>query len=587
MPDEVKPDMAIDPVTAEVVRHALAAIPDQLDVNIMRTAYSPLIYEYKDYAVGIVDAEGRLISQCKGGIPLFVTNTLGTAVRDGLEVYGRQGIAPGDVIVTNYVESQGQHLNNVVMYTPVHDADDRLFGFVAIVVHWVDIGGATQGSISNQNTTIFQEGLHLRTIKLVAKGERIEEVFRIIEHNTRTPEMLFGDIDAQIAGCIMGREMLAGVLARYGVATVNAAIARMWDRSEAIARQAVLDIPDGEYSAESFIDGDGVDKDRKIRVAVTVRVSGEEMIVDLSNVEDELRGPLNSGFSGGAETAARIAFAYLAVPGEPANEGVFKPLNVICPKGKFLNARPGAPMGFYSGPLPTVIDTIMKALAPACPGRVAAGHYADFSLFRIYGTHPETGRIFDAFASGWGGWGALDGMDGPGPFKTMSHGDVFEIPAELHEALYPVRVESYAMRVDSGGAGAFRGGMGLVKRYSVTAPCKCFVSLDRVTTPPWGIAGGRAGASGEVVLHRPGQAPRSMIKEWGIDLVPGDYVEVKTGGGGGYGDPRTRDVQRVAEDVLRGYVSRDSARDIYGVALDAHGAVMAAETQTLRAAVKN
>ena len=239
MPDELKRDVMIDPVTAEVVRHALAAIPDQLDVNIMRTAYSPLIYEYKDYAVGIVDADGRLISQCKGGIPLFVTNTLGTAVRDGLAVYGREAIAPGDVIVTNYVESQGQHLNNVVMYTPVHDADGVLLGFVAIVVHWVDIGGATQGSISNQNTTIFQEGLHLRTIKLIAKGERVEEIFRIIEHNTRTPEMLFGDIDAQIAGCMMGREMLAGVLTRYGVATVNAAIARMWDRSVAIARQAV------------------------------------------------------------------------------------------------------------------------------------------------------------------------------------------------------------------------------------------------------------------------------------------------------------------------------------------------------------
>jgi N-methylhydantoinase B len=575
----------IDPVTAEVVRHALTAIPDQLDVNITRTAYSPLIYEYKDYAVGIVDAEGRLVSQCRGGIPLFITNTLGTAVRDGLKIYGRDGIKPGDAIVTNYAESQGQHLNNVVLYTPVHDDAGELFGFIAIVVHWVDIGGSTQGSISNSSTEIFQEGLQLHTIKLISEGERVEEVFRIIEHNTRTPEMLFGDIQAQIAGCMLGREMLAGVLSRYGTETVTKAIQRMWERSETMARRAVEELPDGTYSAESFIDGDGVDQDRKIRVAIEVRVQGDTLTVDMSGVEDQLRGPLNSGFSGGAETAARIAFAYLSVPGEPVNEGVFRPLTVICPKGKFLNARRGAPMGRYSGPLPTVIDTIIKALSPACPDRVAAGHYADFSLFRIYGTHPETGSLFNAFASGWGGWGALAGMDGPGPFKTMAHGDVFEIPAELHEALYPVRVDSYAVRMDSGGAGEYRGGMGLVKRYSVTSPCNSFVSLDRVTTAAWGIEGGKDGGTGKVILHRPGKPPRSLVKEWEFKLVPGDYVEVMTGGGGGYGDPSARNPQRVAEDVLRGYVSSEAAQSVYGVALDEDGKVDSTATEKLRKAL--
>ncbi len=523
-----------------------------------------------------------MVSQCRGAIPLFVTNSLGTAVLDGYEIYGQDGIGPGDVVVTNHVGSQGQHLNNVVMYTPIHNDEGELFGFMAIVVHWVDIGGSAPGSISNRTTEIYQEGLHLRSIKLIKAGEPQEDVYRIIKHNSRMPEMLLGDIEAQLAGCQMGLGLLKELLARYGSETVNQAVRINWDRSEVAARASVARIPDGSYEAKGIIDGDGINPERKIKLDITVHVAGEEMEVDLSDVEEQLVGPFNSGFKGGAETAARIAFKYLTLPGEPANEGAFRPLTVICPEGRFLNAKPGAPMGLYSAPLASVIDTIVKAMAPVCLDRISAGHNGDFSLFRIYGPHPETGALFNVFGSGFGGWGALDGMDGPGPFKTMAHGDVWEVPLESHEKYSPVRVESYEFKVDSGGVGKYRGGLGLIKRYRVLAPCKCYVSFDRRSSPPWGVAGGGEGATGKVVLYREGDEPRTMYKEWDVPVQPGDVLEVHTGGGGGFGQPFERDAEQVALEVRRGFVSSVAARDDYGVAVTADGELDEAETRLLR-----
>ena len=572
-----------DPITLEIIRHALIAIPDLVDANITRTAYSPLIFEYKDYAVGIVDSSGELISQCRGGIPLFVTTALGDAVRDGIAIFGEEGIGPGDVIVTNYVGTQGQHLNNVVMYTPIFaEGSARPFAWFAVLVHWCDIGGLAEGSIDGAAREIFQEGLHLRSVRLVQGGRKIEDIWRIIALNTREPDMLLGDVEAQLAGCLLGRAQCEELIARYGAAAIRSAIETIWARSDEAARAVVRDIPDGIYEAESWLDGDGVDKNRKVRIHAKVEVRGDAMAVDLSGVEEQLPGPFNSGFTGGAMTAARIAFKYLTTPGEPANSGAFRALDVICPEGRFLNARHGAPMGLYSSPLPTVIDTIVRAIAPACPQRVAAGHFADFSLFRIYGPHPKTGKLYNMYGSGFGGWGALQDSDGPGPFKTMAHGDVLEVPAELHEATTPVRVESCEFLTDTGGAGASRGAPGLRKTFRVLADAKCFVVFGRVTSKPWGLEGGCEGATGQAVLHREGAEPRIMHKEWGVPLKPGDRIELQTGGGGGFGPPQARDPSRVAADVRQGLVSPDAAQALYRVALRGDGEVDQMATNALR-----
>jgi len=577
--------LAADPITAEIIRHALLSIPNQIDVNITRTAYSPLIYEYKDYAVGIVDAAGRLISQAKGGIPLFVANALGVAVRDGIAVHGADGIRPGDVLISNHAPTLGQHLNNVVMYTPVFigagDAPE-LFGFMCVLVHWIDIGGRVVGSAAMSGSTdIFQEGIQFRSTKLWSRGEPCRDIYRMIEINSRFPRMLLGDIESQLAGCLMGKEMIVGLVAKYGADTVDGAIAYMWDRSEAASRAAIEAIPDGTYRAESLLDNDSIELERRITIGVEIRVGGDEMTVDFSGMSDQVKGPLNSGRDGGAITVARIAFKYLAAPEEPPNEGAFRPLHVVIPDGTMLSATGHAPMGGYSTPLPTVVDTMIKAMAPGMPAHAAAGHHGNFGIHSFAGRHAATGELFQCLGTMHGGWGASLGHDGPGPYKTQIHGDTLDVPVEVQEAIYPLRIEEQLIRPDSGGAGTYRGGFGLDKTVQALGDCTTQLFFERTTCPPWGLFGGHDGASPYAEILRPDQNAEPVLKGF-VPLHPGDRVRVRSGGGGGYGDPLLRDPERVARDVRLGYVSRDAALDVYGIVLDEPGDVRVEETTRRR-----
>lgn len=572
-----------DPITLEIIRYALESIPDQIEVDITRTAYSPSIYDYKDFAVGMVDAEGRLICQGKGGVPLFLANVLGLAARDALLLYGHDDMGPGDVIISNHAPTFGQHLNNVAMLTPVMDPGGELFGFMCVFAHWLDVGGKVVGShLVNDTTEIFQEGIQFRSVKLRQRGEPVPEIYRMIECNTRFPVELLGDVEAQLAGCMKGRQLFEEILAKNGTTTVRAAIETMWRQSAAAARAAVRAIPDGTYAAESFFDNDGVDLDRPIRIAIAVTVQGEEMTIDFSGVSEQVRGPFNAGANGGGITAARIAFKYLTTPDEPANEGSFEPLRVVLPPGKFLSAGPTAPLAKYSTPMPTVIDTIIHALAPAVPDRVAAGHHSDMGSHRFSGMNPRTGSLFLAVNTANGGWGASRGRDGPGPFKTLSHGDTQDIPAEAVEALYPLAMNAKTWRTDSGGVGEFRGGLGVAKEYIALAPCKLTLTFDRQLSPPWGLFGGLDGARAYAEIERPGKARERYLKIDGLQLETGDRVFLYSGGGGGYGRAIDRMPSRVAEDVRDGYVTVEAARTVYGVALIADNRVDDAETARLR-----
>lgn len=577
-------DSNVHPITAEIIRHTLLAIPNQIDVNITRTAYSPLVYEYKDYAVGIVDAEGRLIAQSSGGIPLFVANALGTAVRDGLAVHGRENIRPGDVIFSNDPATLGQHLNNVVMYTPVFvgEGQSDLFAFMAVLVHWIDIGGMVPGSCAPVGTReIFQEGIQFRSVKLWSEGRRLDDIYRIIEGNTRLPKMLMGDVESQLAGCLKGRDLVVALVARYGVAAARESIRLMWDRSEEAARAAVRALPDGTYTASSFLDNDGAVLDRPVAVNIAMHVLGDEMTVDFSGISEQVVGSINSGREGGAVTVARIAFKYLVSPDEPVNDGLFRPLHIIIPDGKFLSAKPTAPMSMYSTPLPTVIDTVMRAMVQASPQRLAAGHHSNFGIHNLEGYDPRTGERYFSLSSMQGGWGALLNQDGPGPYKTMSHGDTLDVPAEAEEVFHPVRIEHHRIRTDSGGPGKWRGGYGLEKVIRVLAPCTAQINIERTQCPPWGVFGGGDALPPAAYIERAGQEPQRVMKS-ALALEAGDRIRIMSSGGGGYGDPFQRDAARVAEDVRLGYVSPESASRIYGVVLDTDGNVDEASTCATR-----
>jgi N-methylhydantoinase B len=564
----------IDPVTLEVIHRALISITDQIDANITRTAFSPYIYEYKDYAVGITTASGELIAASTGGMPIFVADSVGMAVRDGLEIYGRDRLHDGDVIVCNHAAVQGQHLNNTVMYTPIFagPANKSLIGFFAINVHWIDIGGASVGGFSFQSTDIFMEGLQLRTIKLHSKGDPVEEIYRIIENNTRFPQELMGDIAAQLGGCLLGRTLVAALANKYGEEIFHSAVQAIFDRSEAAARAKIRAVPDGTYQAEAFLDNDGV-TESPIPIRVKVVISGDEMTIDYSEMAKQARSCINSGFAGGGRTTARLAFKYLIARDETANEGTYRPLQMILPEGTLLSAAPTAAMALYPMPFPTVIDAIIKALEPALPDRVTAAHFGTYSSFRILGRRPN-GALFSMNDSGHGGWGACAEHDGAGPFRTMAHGDTRLIPIELQEALYPVRIEAVELRQDSGGAGTFRGGLGYHKRYLVLAPCELFTNFDRVACPPWGVHGGQAGQPGRVrVTKQKSGAVDTFFKAESYALEPGDIIDVETGGGGGFGPPSGRALDKVQRDLIRGYVSPQAAERDYAVIVGDDGAV--------------
>jgi len=566
-----RPEMAtdIDPITLEVVRHGLVSIANQIDANIKRTAFSPYIYEYNDFAVGLVDAEGQLVAQCTGGMPPFVADSVGTAVRDGLSIYGRERLHHGDVVLCNHAAVQGQHLNNTVMYTPIYAGPqkDRLIGFFAINVHWIDIGGTQSNS-----TDIFMEGLQLRSIKLWSKGEPIEEVYRIIENNTRLQQQLMGDIAAQLAGCFLGRDLTADLANKYGVSTFERTVQLILDQSEAAARAFILKMKDGVYRYETYLDNDR-SGDTPVPIKVSVIVDGDELTVDYTDLAEQAKGPINSGYFGGGQTTARVAIKYLMGPEEMANEGTFRPIRLILPQGKLLSADPTAPMYMYPTPFPTVIDAVIKALENALPERVPGGHFGTHSGVRFYGRRAD-GSFFDSHDSGHGGWGACATHDGAGPFRTMAHGDTRIIPLELQESLLPFRIEEFSLRENSAGAGKFRGGFGFRKRYRITQPCLLGTNLDRTKFPPWGVKGGSEAKPGRFTIVKGGSGEEEVIdKQNAYPLEPGDIVCVETGGGGGYGPVGERSLDLIQQDVDAGLVTRDAAEKEYGVRFGSDGRV--------------
>lgn len=557
-------DVKLDPITLEVIRHGLISAANQIDANITRTAFSPYIYEYKDYAVGLVDADGGLIAQNSGGMPIFVADAVGMAVRDGLAIYGRARLHHGDVLICNHASVQGQHLNNVVMYTPIFAGADLsvLIGFFAINMHWIDIGGAVPRS-----TDIFMEGLQFHSIKLISQGQPIEEVYRIVEHNTRFPEALLGDIAAQVAGCLAGRDLVAGLAAKYGLVTFKHAVTTILDQTEALIRARIRAIPDGIYESSVALDGDGVSDDI-LPITIKIVVAGDAVTADYSGMPAQVAGCINAGYYGGGRTTARVAFKYFIAPDEPANEGMFRALNLVLPSGTLLSADPTAPMGNYNRCFPLVIDAFIRAFERALPQRVTGGHFGQFAALRFMGQRADRSPL-DCIDGGWGGWGAGCDHDGAGPFRTMAHGDTRTIPIELQETLYPFRVEEMSLWQDSGGAGTFRGGLGIRKVYHVLEACNLRVDFDRQHCPPWGVRGGKAAPGGWVtVVKRAGERVR-LYKTKAYPVFPGDLVIMEVGGGGGYGPAEDRPREAVHRDVSAGYVSLRMAETVYGQEINA------------------
>lgn len=551
----------VSPITQEVVTHSLIAYADEMALALCKSAYNMMIYEVRDFCCGLIDTDGLMICQNTGGLPIFLAD-LGIAVKDGIERYGLDGFAPGDVVIMNHGGVCGQHLNNVVVYTPCFHKG-KVVAFAANRAHWVDVGGMRTGFGNLQTYEIYHEGLQMRSIKLYEAGRRNEGVWQMITDNIRFPESSLGDLRAQTAACHIGSRRLSELLSRFSLETVVDCIHASWDQAEQEARAAVARIPDGRYSAETWLDNDGRNPDVPLRVKVTVEVAGSDLTIDYSEMHPQVQSPLNSGWSGGL-SAARVAFKCLTMPNAPVNEGCFRSLKLISPEGTIVNARWGAALGQWSVALPTVIDTILRALSPALPGFVPAAHKGDMGGFSFYGTREDTGARYVLINIYGGGWGGRSDRDGESCSVSICQGDVRNTPVELQEIHYPFLIECLKLREDSGGQGRFRGGLGLETRYRSLGRSTININIERTREPPWGVEGGRAGQENRAMIRRADGSERHVKKETNIALAAGDTVSFWTAGGGGYGDPATRDRRQIEADLRAGYVTPQSAARDYG-----------------------
>jgi len=571
--------MKLDAVTLEVLRNALPAVANEMAADLQRTSYNMMIYEVRDYCTALLDTNGELISQNVGGVSHFVAD-LGVLVVDGMKRYGRDGFKPGDVVITNHQAVAGQHLNNVVIYMPYFYKGELLM-FCMVRAHWIDVGGQSTGFGAGATVADpWLEGLQLDQLKIYEEGKLNETLYRVIKDNIRFPESSLGDMKSQMAACRLAARRMDELFDKYGKDTILAAISQIFDETEQKCRNVVAQLPDGIYEAEASIDDDGLIRDEEVPIRVKITIKGSDMIIDLSGCSAERKAAINSRTYAGA----RVAYKALTGPLDPVNEGSFRALKVIIPEGNIMMAKFPAPMSGWSAIVPTVVDTIVVALAKAMPDRVPAGHHGLLGGSVVFfGLHPKTKRRFIVQSIEGGGWGGRPFEDGESATVSVCQGDVRNGSIEGIELKCPVLVESRALRPDSCGAGRYRGGLGLDMKVRNLVEGKWnFERTRRSKCPPWGIAGGTAGESGGNLLKLPGEKAFKWITGANIPVPLNSQAIVRTGGGGGWGDPLERDAALVAADAAEGLISRRAAHELYGVVLRGSMSLDEGATQRLR-----
>jgi N-methylhydantoinase B len=569
----------LDPVTLEVIRNVLPAVANEMAADLQRTSYNMMIYEVRDFCAALVDKKGRLISQNVGGVSHFVAD-LGIIIEDAVRRYGVDGFAPGDVLITNHQRVAGQHLNNIVIFVPFF-FEGRLICFSMVRAHWIDVGGMSTGFGAGPNARDpWLEGLQLDQLKIYKAGVLDEQLHRVIKDNIRFPESSLGDMRSQIAACRLAVRQLEELFAKYGLETMMAAIDHIFAETEERCRKVVGEIPDGVYEAESFYDDDSIVIGEPVRIHAKVVVDGGHMTIDLSGCSQYRKGSINAR----TLAAARVAYKALTEPMEAVNEGSFSALKVVIPEGNIMMAPFPAPMASWSLIVPTVVDTIFKALAPAMKNGIAAGHHALLGgSIVFFGAYPDTGKNFVLQSLEGGGWGGRPFEDGESGSVTICQGDVRNAAIEAIELKFPVMVEKRGLRPDSGGPGKYRGGLGIEMRIRNFIEGRWNLPRPRrQKCPPWGMWGGRAGGVASFLLKRPNETEFCAVDSIMQAVPPETQVIAETGGGGGWGNPLERDASAVRWDVIEGLVSREAAERDYGVVLNPDFSTDQAATARLR-----
>lgn len=541
----------LDAIELEVIRNALTAAASEMDVTMWRTSRSTIVREMLDYSTAIFDCDGYNIAQ-SARIPQHL-NSMGYCLRTIVDEFVPiEQWHDGDVVITNDPYCGGQHLPDIVAFRPVFYNGERV-AIVGTLCHHLDVGGMSPGSYAAGATEIYQEGLRIPPLKLVKAGVRNDDLWAMIGQNVRQRAIVLGDLQSQIASLGVGVESIGKLAATYGPDTLRRACGLLLDASETAMRDVIRRMPDGVYEFEDFLDDDGIEKDKPVRIHAAITIADDTMKVDLSGSAPEVRGPINATLG---SSSSAVYFAVVAVADRPLqpNAGCYRPVEIIAPEGLVVSARHPAPVAHRIAPCHVLLTVLLGALAKAVPERVPAAYYA-VSYVCSFQTLAADGARSVLVEIEVGGCGAHPQGDGASAFSFGMHNNA-AIPIEMIETASPISLQRYALRADSGGAGTHRGGLGLIREWRIDCERATFTAqMDRFRFRPYGLAGGQPGAVGRLTHIRDGREQALHSKVNNMLLVQGDVIRLETSGGGGHGVPEGRQEFKTQRDRLLGYAS--------------------------------
>lgn len=563
-----KEEIKLNPFSLEIIKDSLLAIGDEMFVALARTSMSPIIYEVLDYASGLTDKNGNLLTQ-GNGVAGFI-GMLSFMVKETLNKFPEEKLKEGDIIIINDpYQGGGSHLSDVGLVLPIFH-EGELIAFSANKAHWTEVGGKDPGSFTNDAVSIFQEGLQFSCLKLYEEGKINEALVDIIRSNVRFPDLSLGDMYAQIAALKTGERRVKELCKKHGKNLVEAAIQYHLDHGEKISLQEIRKLPKGTFYAESFIDTDGLGNG-PFPIKVKVKITDDEFICDFRGSSPQVPGPVNCSLTG-LSAAVRVIFLAMTNPIQDVNDGVFRPLKIITDRKSILSAERPAPVSNYFETLLGGLDLVWKALAPHLSDRLSAGHYSSVCSVVLTGKHQDSEEDFLIVEPSVGGWGASNKNDGVSGQFCVSNGETYNVPVEVAETRYGISVEEYSMRTNDGeaGLGEFNGGRGIIRSYkALTDSQTVTVTYGRNKFLPWGVDNGHDGSPNQFYVHKVNgevDGPYGVYARY--PLNKGDVVKLMTGTGGGYGDPLNRKPESVVNDVKNGIYSKEIAEKVFKVSVN-------------------
>ncbi len=564
-------------ITSEIIRSHLASAAEEMRRTLIRTAFNPVIYDVLDFGISIYDDNLDLVVEAPG-VPSFI-GANDYAVRKAIEYVGKEDLDSGDIYFMNYPYWNSAHTYDATLFAPIFSnyRSSELIGFEVIRAHWMDLGAKDPGYVLD-STSIHQEGIVFPGTRLYRKGEPVKEILEIMRFNSRMPEAIMGDLNAQVSSIRTGERRIHQIVEKFGLSAVRETISRLYESGEKYSLDALAKLPHGTWSAEDFLDDDGI-SDELIPMKATVSISAREFKVDFAGSAGAARGPVNMPF-GGTHSLCKIVFKSLTTPKLPSNAGNYRPLKVEAPPGSLFHAVYPAPtFTLWTGIV--ALELVYKAVAQGLSEYISASSGGDLPGFMMLGIHPETGKFYALSNNEPVGWGAAPNHDGANALQHHSVGIGRNTPIEVLEMRTGMLIERLELRKDSGGAGKFRGGLGLRRDIRFVFDGELLSVMKKSKTRTWGLAGGQGTDPSGLYIFR-GTAQEKRVGTFRFPARKGEWCTLETAGGGGYGNPMERDPEAVLEDVLDGYVSIEAAKSLYGVSLTSKDEIDWADTKKLR-----